>query len=104
MLRGNETKAENGLWQALRNRQLDRWKFRRQHAIDRCVVDFVTLSGKLIIEVDGATHAFPSEIAHDEQRTRHLEALGFRVIRVTNRDVFDNMSGVTATILHELDL
>jgi very-short-patch-repair endonuclease len=52
-LRASQTSAEARLWQALRNRRLARWKFRRQHPIDRYIVDFVTLDGKLVIEVDG---------------------------------------------------
>jgi very-short-patch-repair endonuclease len=58
-LRSSQTGAEAKLWQALRNRRLARWKFRRQHSIDRYVVDFVTLDGKLIVEVDGATRSRP---------------------------------------------
>jgi very-short-patch-repair endonuclease len=34
-LRASQTSAEARLWQALRNRKLARWKFRRQHPIDR---------------------------------------------------------------------
>jgi very-short-patch-repair endonuclease len=102
-LRAKDTTAEHRLWQALRNRQLDGWKFRRQHPIDRYVVDFVALSGKLIIEVDGATHSTTAEIAYDERRTRHLEALGFRLVRVSNQDVRENLAGVLATILSELN-
>src|SRR5436190_10670698 len=45
-LRHSQTSAEARLWQAVRNRQLARWKFRRQHPIDKYVVDFVTLDGK----------------------------------------------------------
>src|ERR1043165_450854 len=78
-LRASQTSAEAKLWQALRNRRLARWKFRRQHSIDRYVVDFVTLDGKLIVEVDGVTHAEPSELARDEGRTKVLEACGFLV-------------------------
>ena len=69
-LRASQTSAEAKLWQALRNRRLARWKFRRQHSIDRYVVDFVTLDGKLIVEVDGVTHAEPSELARDKARSR----------------------------------
>src|SRR5436190_12595825 len=101
-LRVNDTQAENRLWQALRNRQLDGWKFRRQHAIDRYVVDFVAVAGKLIVEVDGGTHSTNAEISYDERRTHHLEALGFRAVRVSNRDVSENLAGVLATILSEL--
>jgi very-short-patch-repair endonuclease len=98
-LRLSQTSAEAKLWQALRNRRLARWKFRRQHPIDRYVVDFVTLDGKLIVEVDGVTHAEPSEIARDKARSDVLEACGFLVVRVfSNTDVYDNLEGVLEMI------
>jgi len=78
----------------LRNRRLARWKFRRQHPIDKYIVDFVTLDGKLIVEVDGATHSTQGELDHDIERTRVLESRGFHVIRVSNVDVYDNLEGV----------
>ena len=102
-LRAAQTGAEARLWSALRNRQLDRWKFRRQHPIDRYIVDFVTIAGKLIVEVDGATHSTDAEVRRDEERTRCIEALGFRVMRVTNDDVFRNLDGVMDTIWSELN-
>ncbi len=101
-LRRAHTSAEARLWRKLRGRQLARWKFRRQHPIDRFIVDFVTLDGKLIVEVDGATHSTPLEIGRDKERTRILESLGFHIVRVTNEDVFTNLDGVLDTILHEL--
>ena len=101
-LRVAQTGAENLLWRQLRNRQLARWKFRRQHPIDRFFVDFVTLDGKLIVEVDGATHSERFELRRDAQRTRILESLGFHVVRITNIDVYENMDGVLDMILHEL--
>jgi len=97
-LRASHTSAEARLWRALRNRRLDRWKFRRQHPIDRYIVDFVTLDGKLIVEVDGATHGSAGELAHDAERTRVLESLGFIVVRVTNTDVYENIDGVLEMI------
>ena len=96
--RASQTSAEAKLWQALRNRRLARWKFRRQHSIDRYVVDFVTLDGKLIVEVDGVTHAEPAELARDAARTEVLEASGFLVVRVSNTDVYDNLEGVLEMI------
>ncbi len=69
-LRGNQTAAEDILWQTLRGRQLARWKFRRQHPIARYIVDFVTLDGNLVVEVDGGTHATDAERARDDERTR----------------------------------
>ncbi len=97
-LRASQTSAEAKLWQALRNRRLARWKFRRQHPIDRYVFDFVTLDGKLIVEVDGVTHADPSEVARDKARSEVLEACGFLVVRVSNTDVYDNREGVLEMI------
>jgi very-short-patch-repair endonuclease len=97
-LRASQTSAEAKLWQAIRNRKLARWKFRRQHPIDRYVVDFVTLDGKLIVEVDGVTHDEPSEIAKDRARTEVLESRGFLVVRVSNTDVYDNLEGVLEMI------
>jgi very-short-patch-repair endonuclease len=90
-LRKSQTSAEARLWQALRNRRLARWKFRRQHQIDRFIVDFVTIEGKLIVEVDGVTHDSHKAVARDSERTRILEALGFNVVRVTNTDVYGNL-------------
>ena len=82
----------------MRNRRLARWKFRRQHSIDRYVVDFVTLDGKLIVEVGGVTHAEPSELARDKVRSDVLERCGFHIVRVTNTDVYENLEGVLEMI------
>jgi len=97
-LRASQTSAEAKLWHALRNRRLARWKFRRQHPIDRYVVDFVTLDGKLIVEVDGVTHSEPSEVERDEARSRVLESCGFLVVRVSNTDVYENLEEVLEMI------
>jgi len=97
-LRASQPSAEARLWQALRNRRLARWKFRRQHPIDRHIVDFVTIDGKLIVEVDGVTHAEPSELARDKARSDVLEACGFLVVRVSNTDVYDNLEGLLEMI------
>jgi very-short-patch-repair endonuclease len=97
-LREAQTNAEARLWQALRNRKMARWKFRRQHPIDRYIVDFATLEGKLVVELDGVTHSTESEIERDEVRTRALESFGFLVVRVTNTDVYENINGVLEMI------
>jgi len=97
-LRATQTNAEARLWQALRGRRLAHWKFRRQHPIDRYVVDFVTIEGKLIVEVDGATHSTESDVMRDAERTRVLIAFGFHVVRVSNIDVYENLDGVLEMI------
>ena len=102
-LRLRQTRAEDLLWQALRNRKLAHWKFRRQHPVDRYIVDFVCLDARLVIEVDGATHSTDREIRQDEQRTRVLETCGYHVIRFANAEIYDNRAGVMETILAELE-
>jgi very-short-patch-repair endonuclease len=101
-LRRSQTGAERKLWGYLRNRQVMKFKFRRQVPVDRFIVDFACLDAKVIIEVDGATHSTPDEILRDAQRTRVLESLGYLVIRFHNADVFDNIEGVLEVIARTL--
>ena len=63
----------------------------------------VTLDGKLIVEVDGATHSTGVELARDAERTRVLTSLGFQIVRVSNTDVYENIEGVQETIALELN-
>jgi leucyl-tRNA synthetase len=91
--RKNPTKAENILWQALRNRKLDD-KFRRQHAIEGFIVDFVCLEKKLVIEIDGNVHLNTEQKEYDEIRTAYLNYLGFTEIRFTNDEVENNLEAV----------
>ena len=48
-LRKNETSAEDLLWRNLRNRKLNGFKFRRQHPLDKFIVDFYCHEKKLAI-------------------------------------------------------
>ncbi|MCB9332288.1 MAG: DUF559 domain-containing protein [Lewinellaceae bacterium] len=88
-LRKSQTKAEEILWQQLRNKQLDGIKFRRQHAIENFIADFVSLEFRLVIEIDGSIHNFQPE--WDELRTEYLEILGFKVIRFSNAEVLNQL-------------
>jgi primosomal protein N' len=98
------TPAENILWQRLRNRRLGGYRFRRQHALERFIVDFLCAEAKLIIEVDGAIHQYTP--AEDALRQQFLEALGFRVLRFTNEAVLRQLDQVLyeieKTILRQL--
>jgi len=102
-LRRTQTSAEAKLWRMLRNRALNGWKFRRQHPIDRFIVDFVCTAAKLIVEVDGATHSTAAEIARDAERTRCIEACGFTLLRITNADIHESRDSVRETILAALE-
>lgn len=99
--RRDRTEAERLLWYKLRTEQLG-VKFRRQHAIGEYIVDFICIERKLIVEVDGPTHAEIEQQLHDARRTDFLESLGYRVVRVTNLQVKESMPYVLETILDAL--
>jgi very-short-patch-repair endonuclease len=100
-LRKNQTEAELRLWQAVRYRQINGVKFRRQFAIDPYVVDFCSLSEKLIIELDGGHH--PEQKEYDAQRTEFLGSKGYRVLRFWNMEVMNDLEGVIERIAQRLD-
>jgi len=102
-LRRGQTRAESLLWSVLRDRRLNGFKFCRQVVIAGYIVDFLCRRTKLIIEVDGATHSSPEELAYDRQRELVLSRLGFRILRVGNLDVYLNMHDVLSTVLMALE-
>ncbi|MDD5586407.1 MAG: endonuclease domain-containing protein [Alphaproteobacteria bacterium] len=98
-LRRKATEAERLLWKALRGRQFSGYKFRRQHPIEKFIVDFACIEHQLIIEADGGQHA---ENWADACRTARLEREGWRVVRFWNNDIIANTEGVMAVILSNL--
>ena len=102
VLRDGETSAEDALWQRLRERRLGDFKFVRQLPIGPYFGDLVCRELKVIVEIDGATHFTDDELLKDAERTAKLEALGYRINRVTNTDVYHNMRGVLDGLLHLL--
>ena len=83
------TVAERVLWNELRASQLG-YKFRRQHVIGDFIVDFVCLSKRLVIEIDGAYHDQLCQVRFDQSRTESLQRMGFRVIRFNNEQQSNN--------------
>ena len=95
------TNAENRMWYYLRNRRLNNYKFVREHIIGPYIADFVCRQKKVIVEVDGSQHA--ENIKYDSKRDNFLESEGYKIIRVWNSDVFDNIDGVLEVILDLLE-
>ncbi len=99
--RASPTPAERALWSALRGKQLGVW-FRRQYVLGPYIVDFVALTPRLVIEVDGDSHRVrPVSDAH---RDRWLTTHGYRVVRVTNTAVLTSLPDVAARIRQALTL
>lgn len=96
-LRTHGTPAEAVLWRYLQRGQTG-YRFRRQHGVGPCVLDFHCPAARLAVELDGAVHALPEQAARDAARTTALAALGIRVVRFENRLVFEQPEGVTDAI------
>jgi very-short-patch-repair endonuclease len=95
-LRREMTPAEKILWAQLRNRDLAGFKFRRQHPLERFIVDFYCAACRLIVEIDGDIHDLQQE--RDAVRTEALEAQGYRIIRFRNEQVLNHLETVLAAI------
>ncbi|WP_276118244.1 endonuclease domain-containing protein [Pararhizobium qamdonense] len=98
-MRADATVAENLLWQAVRNRQLEGFKFKRQVPLDGYILDFVCFEARVIVEVDGSQHA---DNTRDLVRNAFFRGQGFRILRFWNDEVVQNLDAVCLAILAEL--
>ena len=101
-MRKNPTKAEEILWEELRKRKLNGYKFRRQHPIGIFILDFYCCRKKLAIELDGAGHFTKSGRFYDNERTNFLNSEGITVLRFSNSRIFNDLGNVLNEIDHHL--
>lgn len=97
-LRNNPTKAEQFLWNFLKGKQLKNTKFRRQHSIGNFIIDFYCAEMKLAIEIDGDIHEKAEIKQNDKEKTETLNFYHIRILRFTNKEIFDNVNQVLKTI------
>ena len=83
-LRKNQTETERRIWRGLRLLRREGLHFRRQVPIGRYYADFACHGTKLVLELDGSHHEQPEQMKHDAERTRFLESVGYRVVRLRN--------------------
>jgi 5-methyltetrahydrofolate--homocysteine methyltransferase len=100
--RSNPTQAEEFLWETVKTKKLEGYKFRRQHIIGNYITDLVCLDRRLVIEIDGLIHQLPENKESDEARAAWLNFKGFKVIRFTNEEVLNKTDKVIETILSTL--
>ena len=100
--RKEPTEGESIIWQELRNRQIEGYKFRRQHPIAGYIPDFVCLENKIIIEIDGEYHNYDEQIIFDSARENWLNEYGYEMIRFSNEEVKNNLADVIQKIILEL--
>ena len=102
-LRKNMTNTEEILWEKLKNKKLNGFKFRRQHAINQFIADFYCHKVKLVIEVDGGQHNAIEQKEYDIGRTEELNNFGIKVIRFTNNEIENNLDEVLEEIMRNLE-
>ena len=96
--RSNPTQTEDVLWELVKSKKLEGFKFRRQHIIGNYIADLVCLNRRLIIEIDGLIHQLTENKESDELRTQWLNVKGFKVIRFTNEEVLNKTDEVLTVI------
>ena len=102
-LRRRGTAAERLLWNLLRAKRFQGFKWRRQHPQPPYVLDFYCHAASLVVELDGGQHTTES----DKTRTRQLESKGLTVLRFWNHQVLNETEAVAMAIflaLHDRTL
>lgn len=100
-MRKQPSQAERAIWNIVRDNRLG-FKFRRQRPISRYIADFACMEAKLIVEIDGLSHDLADQIEYDVERTRILNALGWRVLRIRDALVLSAASAAAARIVEAL--
>ena len=95
-MRKEPTPAEAALWQCLRGKKVLGFRFRRQHAIERFIVDFYCRKAKLIVEIDGPIHQYT--IKEDAARQEFLVSKGLAILRFRNEEVLGDCDDVIERI------
>ena len=99
-LRSQMTNAESLLWQQLKGRRFQGFKFRRQRPLGPYILDFICFEAGLVIEIDGGQHN--EQQAHDQARTALIETQGLTVIRFWNHEVLNETPAVLEKIWQTL--
>jgi very-short-patch-repair endonuclease len=102
ILRNNMTEAENIVWDKLRNRNVFKARFRKQHPIGSFIVDFYCHEYKLAIEIDGEIHLNHEVMEYDDGRSHDIEKYGIKILRFTNNEVFTNLKKIIDEILNTI--
>jgi very-short-patch-repair endonuclease len=98
LLRVNMTEAERLLWENIKGKQLKGYQFYRQKTIGNYIVDFHCPRAKLVIELDGQQHYSPEGEEKDKERDGYMKGIGLRVLRFSDKEVFNNTHGVLERI------
>ena len=80
-------------------------RFKRQIIIGNYIVDFICVTKKIIIELDGSQHYDnDKQIIKDKERDKFFNELGFKVLRYSNYEIAKNFNGVCENIGNHIGL
>lgn len=97
-LRRKPIEAETLLWEALRGRRMDGYRFYRQRPIVRYIPDFYCHELRLVIELDGEVHDNPEQHSYDTERIEFFKSMGIRTLRFRNEQVLNTIDEVLLQI------
>ena len=109
LLRKNATLCEKILWQYLRNKQIDGYRFQRQfkfayqselNQTAYFYFDFYCHTAKIAIEVDGGSHI--GNESYDAWRDEIVASFGIYTFRISNNKIIENIDAVLYQIKEEV--
>lgn len=95
-LRVKRTPTEKLLWDRINTRQVNGYKFRRQHPVYRYILDVYCAEKNFAVEIDGGVHVKNKD--YDKYRDQLLESLGIKTLRIKDDEVLSNLDAVIEKI------
>jgi very-short-patch-repair endonuclease len=96
------TDAERLLWSRLRGKQLKDTQIYRQRIIGNYIADFYCPRASLVIEIDGGQHYSEEALKKDQLRDEYMRDQGMKILRFSDREVFENLNGIVEKIYGNL--
>ena len=90
------------MWHGLKGSKMLGYKFRRQHGVDRYILDFYCPELRLAIEVDGESHNSKETKVYDAFRQKQIEKHGIRFLRFRGDEVTGDIDRALGRIEKEI--
>ncbi|WP_231499541.1 endonuclease domain-containing protein [Caulobacter sp. UNC358MFTsu5.1] len=91
------------LWVRLRALRTEGFHFRRHAPLLGYYPDFICLSRRLVVEIDGPHHEELEQLNHDARRDQVFHRSGFQTLRFTTRAVHEDIDAVMDVICRALN-
>ena len=93
--------SEALLWNELKQSKMG-VRFTKQKIIGDYIADFYCHEKNMVIEIYGWSH--DDKYEYDMERDEYMKALGIHVVRVSDKDVKQDMNNVLIWIKHNINL